>query len=437
MKTISTNRILIMAAAGALAGFATFLLLDPSLQAQDAANHSGSLADLQEGLSQALSHVLLLGGVLGATIGGALIFVEEAATKRIGRILGRVFLGAVAGAVCGSIGGICGQILFSLLLVPLAVMGQAGMPVLIVARTAGWSLVGAGAGICPGAIARSQKRIRQGCVGGAIGGAAGGLFFDAIAAATQGGSVSRCVGFTLIGCAVGALVGIIEEAGKQHWLTMLSGAREGRATILAKPATTLGRSEMADVPLFGDTTVQPAHAIVLLNDNVVSLRADASPVFINNQPAAMGRLSDGDIITIGRHRIRFNSRVATTPLPVPTAERGFQFPAGAPLSAMPSIPGAPISAMSAVTIVAGPHMGSVFPLFDGAIAGRDPRCDIALVNDTQASRQHARFLSDGVSWRVEDGGSTNGTYVNGQRTTLCVLQAGDQIAIGGSVLQIG
>ena len=421
-----------MAAAGACAGFATFLLLDPSLRDQEAARHAGGMADLQDGVGRAFSHAIMLGCVLGASIGGALIFAEEIATGRVGRIVGRVILGAIVGTVCGGLGGISGQILFSILLVPLAFMGQAAMPFLIVARTAGWSLVGAAAGICPGAVSRSQQRILQGSIGGALGGAAGGLLFDAIASVTQAGSVSRCVGFTLIGFAVGALVGLIEEAGKQCWLTMLTGSREGRMVILAKPATTLGRSEMADVPLFGDTGVQHAHATILLNGNEASIRADASPVLVNDRPAMLGRLADGDVVTIGRHRIRFNSRPAAAPVSIDPYGQGVPldtgFHAPAPISQM---------AMARVTVVSGPHRGAIYPIFDGAIVGRDPRCDIVLVHDTLASRQHARFLRDGDFWRIEDGGSANGTYVNGQRNVMFLLQPGDQITIGNSVLQIG
>ena len=490
-----------MAGAGACAGFATFALLDPTLGAQEAGGRAGGAADLQDGLGQAVTHAILLGCTLGASVGGALVLAEEAATKRIGRIVGRVLLGALVGALCGGVGGVGGQVIFSIMLVPMAFAGQGAIPFVIAARTAGWSLVGAAAGICPGVVAGSQRRIRQGSIGGLLGGAGGGALFDAIASVTQAGSISRCVGLTLIGFAVGALVGLIEEAGKQVWLTMLSGAREGRTYILTKPATLLGRNEMADIPLFGDTTVQRAHAAILLNGNEAEVRAMASPILVNGQPAAAARLTNGDILTIGRHRIRFSSRHATAPLPLapidgvyrapgqipfgaggagipqylhapqaqggmgsgpgayyPQAQGGTGFypapqapfapgdaaiyppapmppgPDGAPTLSLPAMSQA---AAAGVTVIAGPHLGATFPLFDGAIAGRDPRCDIVLIHDTQASRQHARFLFDGSAWSVEDGGSANGTYVNGRRIALRVLQPGDQVTLGGTVLQIG
>jgi pSer/pThr/pTyr-binding forkhead associated (FHA) protein len=86
--------------------------------------------------------------------------------------------------------------------------------------------------------------------------------------------------------------------------------------------------------------------------------------------------------------------------------------------------------------VAGPHTGAVYPLTPGAIIGRDPRCDIALTLDTQASRQHARLAPAPTGWRVEDGGSTNGLWVNGQRVSGHTLQPGDQVGIGQTLFRV-
>jgi pSer/pThr/pTyr-binding forkhead associated (FHA) protein len=68
--------------------------------------------------------------------------------------------------------------------------------------------------------------------------------------------------------------------------------------------------------------------------------------------------------------------------------------------------------------------------------GRDPAAGI-YVKDRQASREHARLtLAAGVV-SVSDGGSVNGTYVNGQQiTTRVVLKAGDLIRIGNTEWQL-
>jgi pSer/pThr/pTyr-binding forkhead associated (FHA) protein len=62
----------------------------------------------------------------------------------------------------------------------------------------------------------------------------------------------------------------------------------------------------------------------------------------------------------------------------------------------------------------------------GRAAGADFILDVALV-----SRVHCRFtvMPDG-SLEVRDLESTNGTFVNGQRTEVARLTAGDRVQIG-------
>lgn len=64
-----------------------------------------------------------------------------------------------------------------------------------------------------------------------------------------------------------------------------------------------------------------------------------------------------------------------------------------------------------------------------AVLGRSQQCDI-VVDDAGASRQHAEIRRDGEAWLAIDLGSTNGLYVNGERTDRAVLANGDVLAIG-------
>lgn len=87
-------------------------------------------------------------------------------------------------------------------------------------------------------------------------------------------------------------------------------------------------------------------------------------------------------------------------------------------------------------LVEGKDAGRTFPVGGDAVAGRDPSQQIPLADD-QASRQHARFSVAGGTATIEDLGSRNGTYVNGQ-----VLQGsrqlvpGDRIRMGLTVLEL-
>ena len=61
--------------------------------------------------------------------------------------------------------------------------------------------------------------------------------------------------------------------------------------------------------------------------------------------------------------------------------------------------------------------------------GRDPESDIFL-NDVTVSRHHARLRNEeGVVW-VEDAGSLNGTYVNGECVENAQLAHGDSVQVG-------
>lgn len=67
--------------------------------------------------------------------------------------------------------------------------------------------------------------------------------------------------------------------------------------------------------------------------------------------------------------------------------------------------------------------------------GRSDGCDIAFPEDTSVSRVHARLDRDGEDWILVDLGSTNGTFVNGQRVVEARLRAGDVIELGDTRLR--
>lgn len=84
----------------------------------------------------------------------------------------------------------------------------------------------------------------------------------------------------------------------------------------------------------------------------------------------------------------------------------------------------------ALVVERGPRAGLAYVLGEGeTVAGRSEEADIFL-GDVTVSRHHARFTVDSAGLRVEDLGSTNGTYVNLGRTDATVLMPGDEVIIG-------
>ena len=84
----------------------------------------------------------------------------------------------------------------------------------------------------------------------------------------------------------------------------------------------------------------------------------------------------------------------------------------------------------ALIVERGPRAGMTFVLALGSTTvGRHPESDIFL-DDITVSRHHCRFVADVSSLEVEDSGSTNGTYVNGDRVDRAALRPGDEVLIG-------
>jgi pSer/pThr/pTyr-binding forkhead associated (FHA) protein len=78
----------------------------------------------------------------------------------------------------------------------------------------------------------------------------------------------------------------------------------------------------------------------------------------------------------------------------------------------------------------GLRSGDEYELRDGATLGRGDRADIQL-EDPFASSRHARISRQGDVLVIEDMGSTNGTYLNGNLLEgPQPLHPGDRVRIG-------
>jgi pSer/pThr/pTyr-binding forkhead associated (FHA) protein len=81
---------------------------------------------------------------------------------------------------------------------------------------------------------------------------------------------------------------------------------------------------------------------------------------------------------------------------------------------------------------AGLRAGAAYDLSEGALLGRGDQADI-LLEDSFASSQHARLVPHGDVIVLEDLGSTNGTYLNGEPLRgPQPLHVGDRVRIGDS-----
>jgi pSer/pThr/pTyr-binding forkhead associated (FHA) protein len=81
----------------------------------------------------------------------------------------------------------------------------------------------------------------------------------------------------------------------------------------------------------------------------------------------------------------------------------------------------------------GDAAGTVFPLTHSSLLiGRSPEAEVR-INEQAISHEHARLEMVGARCTIQDLGSTNGTYVNGQRIVQSVvLTGGDTIRAGST-----
>jgi pSer/pThr/pTyr-binding forkhead associated (FHA) protein len=88
--------------------------------------------------------------------------------------------------------------------------------------------------------------------------------------------------------------------------------------------------------------------------------------------------------------------------------------------------------------ISGKYQGGEFPIQPDKqiFIGRSSDLDMVLVED-MVSRKHAKITTQGGDqiW-IEDLGSTNGTFVNGEKIKRARLKEGDRVLIGTSILKV-
>lgn len=87
--------------------------------------------------------------------------------------------------------------------------------------------------------------------------------------------------------------------------------------------------------------------------------------------------------------------------------------------------------------ISGKYQGGEFPLKPEKqiVIGRSGELDMVLAED-MVSRKHAKINTSAGKITIEDLGSTNGTFVNGEKIKHTRLKDGDRILIGTSILRL-
>ncbi|MCA1827963.1 MAG: DUF4388 domain-containing protein [Myxococcales bacterium] len=91
----------------------------------------------------------------------------------------------------------------------------------------------------------------------------------------------------------------------------------------------------------------------------------------------------------------------------------------------------------ALRFISGKYQGGEYPLAETGelVIGRSSDLDMVLIED-MVSRKHAKITLQPGQITISDLGSTNGTFVNGEKVKRARLKEGDRILIGTSILKL-
>ncbi len=187
-----------------------------------------------------------------------------------------------------------------------------------------------------------------------------------------------------------------------------------RVVALTGESVRIGSSADNDVRIESDR-VSRAHARLARDGATYRFQqlGKTNPTLLRGAPIDNYLLHDGDRLEIAPGTPQAVTLVFTLPLSFDAAAtRGFT---------RPFQPGEEAAPPGAERLVLPPS-GSVE-------IGRSRSCDLVLPSLT-VSRRHATLRVSGGLVRIEDGGSENGTFVNGAQVKSRTLAAGDIIRIG-------
>ena len=406
------------------------------------ASHGRNLTDVMTTGDMIAAYVSM--AILSGLIGGLILASDEQKLAMTPTVRNRFLLGFVICFILAIPANYYSNIVFSEILNygGWGLGHQGSVVFLILGRVISWTMMGAmlGAGVgIAGFLGSSVKALRsmvgsthfpaaniiKGAAGGVIGGFAGGLTFDLINGITGGGLMARLVGLSLIGLAIGLLIGLVQELTKAAWVTVEAGRLKGRQYRLEGNVASIGRAEENPVGLFGDPSVQPRHAVIEHrgNDYVIRGLAVADGTFVNGERVETATLHDGDRIRIGSYELSFHLRGERPGVRVETAA-----PRGAASISSPAFAAASSSGN-------GPQLvdesGKSYPVKVGSETriGRSLDNDI-VIGHSSVSRHHAAIQAQNGGIRVRDLGSQNGTFVAGDRVSDAALKNGDAVRVG-------
>jgi pSer/pThr/pTyr-binding forkhead associated (FHA) protein len=205
---------------------------------------------------------------------------------------------------------------------------------------------------------------------------------------------------------------------------------DGKLYEIPPRGITIGRDPSCDVVL-ADPEVSRRHATIapsLQGYMLTDVSANGTHV---NGVRVDGTVLLGlhDVVRLGDTELRFSADAANLD-PEQPPEEGRAPAAAAPAGARATTAPRPGLLATLEVLSSGTLRGKRFRIERPVVhVGRGGHNDVRL-DDSGVSSSHATITRRGAAWEVHDLGSTNGTYVDGERVTERVLRGSAELRFG-------
>lgn len=201
-----------------------------------------------------------------------------------------------------------------------------------------------------------------------------------------------------------------------------------RRLVLAQGITHLGRAEDNELVL-PDAGVSRKHARIKHEGSILLIEdlGSGNGVWFRGNRVERMDLKDGDQVYIDPFTLTFRVQARQRAVVI-SASTSAAVAAPQPAPATPVGP----RPRGQLTTLSGPKLQPVYPLRDPITSlGRSNQRDIILFDPASSRLQAEILIQDGGFW-IKDGGSANGTFLNGEPARSQRLKDGDRIRIGGT-----
>ena len=244
---------------------------------------------------------IVVGGLIGLSIGALIGLAEGFFTRNLLQILKSGLFSGGLGFLGGAIGLPVAEGLFQFL-------GAGAW-----SRAIGWAIFGLLIGGAFGITSGNQAW--KPALGGGIGGFLGGSILENVRDLITDPLVAKAIGLTALGASIGIFIALIVLLLSRAWLEVISGKMKGSEFVLDKfikkngPSAFLGSSPLKSDIVLPDPDIAPQHALLKGEDSHFTLKdLSLSGTFINDKKIEQTHLRRNQTIKIGNTELVYHER---------------------------------------------------------------------------------------------------------------------------------